>query len=94
MLTVIDEFSRECLAIEIARRLRSDDVLACLAELFARYGVPDHIRSDNGSEFTAKVVREWLSRIAIGVKTLYMSRDRPGRTATTKASTESSGTSC
>ena len=75
MLTVIDEFSRECLAIEVARRLRSDDVLACLAELFARYGVPDHIRSDNGSEFTAKVVREWLSRI--GVKTLYIEPGSP-----------------
>ncbi len=47
MLTVIDEFTRECLAILVARRLRADDVLACLADLFIAYGVPDHIRSDN-----------------------------------------------
>ena len=59
MLTVIDEYSRECLAIEVARRLRSDDVLEVLAELFVRRGAPDHIRSDNGSEFTAKAVQDW-----------------------------------
>ena len=57
MLTVIDEFTRECLAIEVARRLRHDDVLACLTELFTRHGPPGHIRSDNGSEFTAAAVR-------------------------------------
>jgi len=44
MLTVIDEFTRECLAIVVARRLRSDDVLQCLAELFVEHGPPDHIR--------------------------------------------------
>ena len=69
MLTIIDEYSRECLAILVARRLRSDDVLHLLADLFADRGPPDHIRSDNGPEFTAKVVRAWLGRI--GVKTLY-----------------------
>ncbi len=75
MLTVIDEFTRECLAIEVARRLRSDDVLQVLAELSVQHGPPDHIRSDNGSEFTAKVVRKWLSRI--GVKTLYIEPGSP-----------------
>ena len=75
MLTVIDEFTRECLAIEVARRLRSDDVLHVLAELFTRHGVPDHIRSDNGSEFTAKIVREWLPKL--GVKTLYIEPGSP-----------------
>ncbi len=75
MLTVIDEFTRECLAIEVARRLRSDDVLHVLTDLFVRHGPPDHIRSDNGSEFTAKAVREWLSRI--GVKTLYIEPGSP-----------------
>jgi len=69
MLTVIDEFTRECLAIVVDRKLRHDDVLACLTDLFTRHGPPDHIRSDNGSEFTAAAVREWLSRV--GVKTLY-----------------------
>ena len=75
MLTVIDEFTRECLAIPVARRLRSDDVLACLADLFAERGPPDHIRSDNGSEFTAQAVREWLPRL--GVKTLYIEPGSP-----------------
>ena len=56
MLTIIDEYSRECLAILVARRLRSDDVLHLLADLFADRGPPDHFRSDNGPEFTAKVV--------------------------------------
>jgi transposase InsO family protein len=67
--------TRECLAIDVARRLRSDDVLHCLAELFADRGPPDHIRSDNGSEFTAKVVRGWLARV--GVKTLYIEPGSP-----------------
>ena len=75
MLTVIDEFTRECHAIEVARRLRHDDVLACLTALFTRYGPPNHIRSDNGSEFTASAVREWLQRV--GVKTLYIEPGSP-----------------
>jgi putative transposase len=70
MLTVIDEFTRESLTIEVGRRLRSDDVLHLLAELFVRHGPPDHIRSDNGSEFTAKAVRGWLG--TVGVKTLFI----------------------
>jgi putative transposase len=75
MLTVIDEYSRECLAIEVSRRLRSDDVLHCLSELFTRHGPPDHIRSDNGPEFTAQVVRDWLPRI--GVRTLFIELGSP-----------------
>ena len=75
MLTVIDEFTRECLAIEVARSLRHDDVLHVLADLFARHGPPDHIRSDNGSEFTAIAVREWLPRV--GVKTLFIEPGSP-----------------
>jgi putative transposase len=75
MLTVIDEYTRECLAIEVDRRLRSDDVLHCLAELFTDRGPPDHIRSDNGSEFTAMAVRNWLARI--GVRTLYIEPGSP-----------------
>jgi len=75
MLTVIDEYARECLAIEVDRRLRSDDVLHCIAELFTDRGPPDHIRSDNGSEFTAKAVRDWLGRI--GVRTLYIEPGSP-----------------
>ena len=75
MLTVLDEYTRECLAIVVARKLRSDDVLHCLAELFARHGAPEHLRSDNGSEFTSKVVRKWLERV--GVQTLFIAPGSP-----------------
>ena len=75
MLTVIDEYSRQCLAIHVQRSLKSDDVLAVLTELFQRHGPPDHIRSDNGAEFTAHAVRNWLGRI--GVKTLYIEPGSP-----------------
>ena len=79
MLTVIDEFTRRCMAVVVERRLNSDNVLHCLTELFVQHGPPDHIRSDNGSEFAAHAVRDWLGRI--GVKTLYIepgsSRARP-----------------
>jgi transposase InsO family protein len=75
ILTVIDEYTRECLAIVVARSIKSDDVLHCLTELFVERGAPEHIRSDNGPEFTAKAVREWLGRI--GVKTLYIEPGSP-----------------
>ena len=75
MLTLIDEYSRECLAIDVARRLGSDDVLEQLAWLMATRGVPDYIRSDNGSEFTARFVRDWLNRV--GVKTLFIEPGSP-----------------
>jgi len=75
MLTVIDEFTPACLAIAVARRLRSDDVLEVLADLMVCHGVPDHIRSDNGPEFTAKAVRAWLARIE--VTTLYIEPGSP-----------------
>jgi len=68
MLTVIDEFTREALAVFVDRKLNSERVLECIAELFFKHGPPDHIRSDNGAEFTAHIVRDWLGRI--GVKTL------------------------
>jgi hypothetical protein len=57
LLTRVDEFTRECLAIDVARSLRSDDVLKRLSWLFATRGVPEHFRSHNDPEFTAKVVR-------------------------------------
>ena len=75
MLTVIDEYSRECLAIDVDRRLRSDDVLHKLTELFTIHGPPEHIGSDNGSEFTAHAVRDWLKRM--GVKTLFITPGSP-----------------
>jgi transposase InsO family protein len=75
MLTVIDEYSRECLAIAVARNPTSDDVLQVLTDLFVEHRPPDHISSDNGSEFTAKVGRAWLGRI--GVSTLFIERGSP-----------------
>ena len=59
MLTVIDEFTRECLAIDVSRRLRSDDVLQVLAELMVRQCTPGHIRSDNGTELTSMAILKW-----------------------------------
>ena len=75
MLTVIDEYTRECLAIEVGRHIRSGDVLHVLTDLFTQRRAPDHIRSDNGSELTAIVVREWLP--LVGVKTLYIEPGSP-----------------
>jgi putative transposase len=75
MLTLVDEFTRECLAIDVARKLTSEDVLERLSDLFIRRGVPDYLRSDNGSEFTATVVRDWLTKV--GVKTLYIEPGSP-----------------
>ena len=75
MLCVIDEYSRECLAIRVERKLNSRDVLDVLGELFVRHGPPEHIRSDNGPEFIATALREWLG--GIGVKTLYIEPGSP-----------------
>src|SRR5262249_54828496 len=65
LLTVIDEYSRECLAIDVARTITADDVLERLGRLFVRCGVPEHMRSDNGPEFTAKAVRQWLGKVGV-----------------------------
>ena len=75
ILTLVDEYSRERLAIEVRRRFRSEDVLARLAELFIFKGTPDYIRSDNGPEFIAKALRDGLHRI--GVKTLFIEPGSP-----------------
>ena len=75
ILTIIDEHSRECLAIRAARQMTAVEVIEQLADLFLTRGIPDHLRSDNGSEFTAKVIRSWLSRL--GVKTLYIEPGSP-----------------
>ena len=75
MLTIIDEYTRECLAIPVERRLTSEDVIDQLFNLFILRGIPEHIRSDNGPEFTAKAVRKWLERL--GVKTLFIEPGSP-----------------
>jgi transposase InsO family protein len=61
ILTILDEYTRQCPAIVVERRLNSDDVLHCLTDLFIKHGSPEHIRSDNGPEFTAKTVRLFLN---------------------------------
>src|SRR5437660_8474208 len=74
MLNVIDEFTHECLAIHINRKLKAIDVIDVLSDLFILRGIPGHIRSDNGPEFVAKAVQEWIA--AVGPKTAYI---EPGR---------------
>jgi transposase InsO family protein len=75
ILNVLDEFTRECLAIRVGRRLNSTDVIDVLSDLFILYGVPGHIRSDNGPEFVAKVVQAWIH--AVGAKTAYIEPGSP-----------------
>lgn len=75
MLNIIDEFSRECLTIYVGRQIKASDVLYELSELFIIFGAPDFIRSDNGPEFTAEIVRDWLRRL--GVKTLFIEPGSP-----------------
>ncbi len=75
ILTMIDEYSRECIAVHAARTIRSEHVLEKLSELFLLHGAPDYIRSDNGSEFTAKCVRKWLARV--DVETLFIEPGSP-----------------
>ena len=72
---MIDECTRQCLAINVARRQNSFTVIEQLAEVMIQHGVPTHIRSDNGAEFTSKPIREWLQRI--GANTLYIEQGSP-----------------
>lgn len=65
ILNVIDEYTRECLATVVKRHLTHDDVMQCLTALFCRHGVPTHLRSDNGPEFTANAIRAWLTRLEV-----------------------------
>ena len=75
MLCIIDEFTREALAIRVARRLNSTDVIEALCDLFIVRGIPAHIRSDNGPEFIAAALREWIT--AVGAKTAYIEPGSP-----------------
>jgi transposase InsO family protein len=75
MLNVIDEFTRECIAIRIERRLKAVDVIDVLSDLFILRGIPAHIRSDNGPEFIAKALREWIT--LVGAKTAYIMPGSP-----------------
>ena len=75
VLAVVDEYSRECLALVGARQLRATDVLEALADLFVTHGAPVYLRSDNGPEFTASLVRAWLQ--ALAVQTLFIEPGSP-----------------
>ena len=75
LLCLVDEFTRECLTIRVARRLGSLDVIETLADLCLERGAPDHIRSDQGPEFIAQTVREWI--VAVGAKTAFIERASP-----------------
>ena len=75
MLTIIDEYTRECVAIDVQRRMGSIQVLERLADLFVERGAPSYIRSDNGSEFTAERIRFWLARLDVG--TLFIEPGSP-----------------
>ena len=75
MLCVVDEFTREALAIRVARKLGSVEVIDVLADLFIARGVPAHIRSDNGPEFVAKAVKGWVA--GVGARTAYIAPGSP-----------------
>ncbi len=75
MLNVIDEFTRKCLAIRVARNLKEADVIDVLSDFFILRGVPGHVRSDNDLEFVAKAVRTWIA--AVGAKTTYIAPGSP-----------------
>jgi putative transposase len=75
MLNVVDEYTHECLAIRVERRLGSTDVIDVLSDLFIRRGAPGHVRSDNGPEFVAKAVQAWIT--AVGAKTAYIAPGSP-----------------
>jgi transposase InsO family protein len=75
LMTLIDEFTRECLAIRVARRINSLGVLETMADVMLVRGIPEHVRSDNGPEMTAKIVRQWLA--SVGAKTMYIAPGSP-----------------
>jgi len=75
ILNIIDEYTRECLAMLVGRKIKNQDVIDTLFNLFIFRSIPEHLRSDNGPEFTAKAVRKWLNRL--GVKTLFIERGSP-----------------
>jgi transposase InsO family protein len=75
ILNIIDEFTRECLVSCVARKIKTQEVIDQLFQLFIFRGIPDYIRSDNGPEFTARSIRKWLNRL--GVKTLFIEPGSP-----------------
>ena len=74
-LSIVDEYTRECLCLKVDRSITSEDVIDTLAELFAIRGVPKHIRSDNGPEFIARAIQQWTKQL--GIETLYIEPGSP-----------------
>ena len=91
-LNILDEHSRECPAIRVKRKLNSTEVIDALTDLFILHGVPAYIRSDNGPEFIAQALRNWIA--AVGAKTAYIEPGSPWENDTAKASMHASETSC
>lgn len=75
ILALIDEYTRECLALRVARRMNSLEVIDTLADVMLGRGIPEHIRSDNGPEFIAHELQKWLAKV--GTRTLYIERGSP-----------------
>ena len=92
ILNIIDEYTRECLAIRVDRKIKTQDVIDVLFHLFIFRGIPEYIRSDNGPEFTAKAIRNWLYHL--GVKTLYIEPGSPWQMVILNPLTVSSEMSC
>ena len=92
MLIIIEEYTRDCLAIKVARKLNSTDVIDTLLDLFIVKGMPDYIRSDIGSEFTAVLVRKWLSKL--NVKTLFIELGSPWENGYNESFNDNSEMSC
>ena len=89
---MLDDFTRECLSIRVARKLRSTDVIDVPSDLFILRGVPEHIRSDNGPEFVAKAVQDWIA--AVGAKTAYIEPGSPWENGYIESFNAASGMSC
>jgi transposase InsO family protein len=75
LFTIVDEYTRRCITLDVARSFKARDIINRLAELFAMYGKPEHIRSDNGPEFIAKSIQRWLKKLE--VQTLYIEPGSP-----------------
>lgn len=75
VFTIVDEYTRRCITLDVSRSFTGEDIINRLSELFVMYGMPDHIRSDNGTEFIANAIRSWLKKL--GVETLYIEPASP-----------------
>jgi len=83
LMVVIDEFTRECLAIHVARRIRARDAIDVFADLMQMHGIPEHIRSDNGPEFVSRAILRWLS--ASDIDTALIDPGKPWQNATNES---------